>query len=490
MPIVSKQIDLDELKDLRSEMSIDDLACHFSVGRMTIIRRLKKLDMVKSTGSRPARHFTYDGETKSLLAWSQDERCMVSRKTLQNRVDDGWDFAEALTKSKQSPPGRTSGFTATNKGLSVRPELNDSKFLEGKSLPQVQSELGCSWAAAKRAFEKFDIEPEESRRIVHGFGESKRLIDWSRDGRCKVSYGLLAERVVRRGWVVERALVEDPNDAGSSEQERQLYEYVLSLCEDSESRTRIDGCEVDIYVPSKRIAIEYNGLYWHSHLFKKIDYHHQKWRKCNEMGIRLIQIWEDDWLSRRDIVKSMIAHKLGVSTAPTIGGSRCIVDEIEPWEARIFLFKNHIQGFTGSSVCLGLREKKTKELVALASFLRQAEGWELVRYATSCKVPGGLARLIKAFRETNDGQISTFADLCVSDGDVYGKLGFELVKVLQPNYWVVWKDERWHKSNFYKERFSTDDRLHYDPSMTKMQLYKLNNLRLVYDAGKYKFVLP
>lgn len=74
MPIVSKQIDLDELKDLRSEMSIDDLACHFSVGRMTIIRRLKKLDMVKSTGSRPARHFTYDGETKSLLAWSQDER--------------------------------------------------------------------------------------------------------------------------------------------------------------------------------------------------------------------------------------------------------------------------------------------------------------------------------------------------------------------------------------------------------------------------------
>jgi hypothetical protein len=77
MPIVSKQIDLDELKDLRSEMSIDDLACHFSVGRMTIIRRLKKLDLVKSTGGRPVRYLTYDGETKSLLAWSQDERCMT-----------------------------------------------------------------------------------------------------------------------------------------------------------------------------------------------------------------------------------------------------------------------------------------------------------------------------------------------------------------------------------------------------------------------------
>ena len=113
--------------------------------------------------------------------------------------------------------------------------------------------------------------------------------------------------------------------------------------------------ELDIYIPSKNIAIEFNGLYWHSDsVLKDKNYHYNKWKASHDQGIQLITVWEDDWRDKRDIVVRMLKHKLGVSEDEVVYARKCQVVVLPKQTAWKFLDDNHIQGHTFSSVYLGL----------------------------------------------------------------------------------------------------------------------------------------
>ena len=67
----------------------------------------------------------------------------------------------------------------------------------------------------------------------------------------------------------------------------------------------IENHELDIWLPDIKVAIEFNGTYWHSipnivesDKFKKIQ--------CESKGIRLLTIPESDWDNEPDICKSKI----------------------------------------------------------------------------------------------------------------------------------------------------------------------------------------
>lgn len=64
--------------------------------------------------------------------------------------------------------------------------------------------------------------------------------------------------------------------------------------------------ELDIYVPSKNVAFEMNGLYQHSDIFKKRRYHALKTRSCEKAGIHLFHIFEDEWKKKPEQVKMML----------------------------------------------------------------------------------------------------------------------------------------------------------------------------------------
>ena len=61
-------------------------------------------------------------------------------------------------------------------------------------------------------------------------------------------------------------LVCHPKKMGTSIAETELSEFITSLNVDivTNERTILNGKELDIYIPSHKIAIEYNVLYWHS----------------------------------------------------------------------------------------------------------------------------------------------------------------------------------------------------------------------------------
>lgn len=66
-----------------------------------------------------------------------------------------------------------------------------------------------------------------------------------------------------------------------------------------EGRKAIKNGELDLYVPEKKLAIEYNGMFWHSRDRVGWDYHVNKRKACDQVGIRMITIWEADWQDER-----------------------------------------------------------------------------------------------------------------------------------------------------------------------------------------------
>jgi hypothetical protein len=130
-------------------------------------------------------------------------------------------------------------------------------------------------------------------------------------------------------------------------------------------RNILNGKELDIFIPEKNIAIEFNGLYWHSELFKGKTYHQEKTKLCNSQDIDLIHIFEDDWIYRKEIVKSIISNRIGL-IKDKIWARNCRISNVSPQEAKSFLNENHIQGFVGSSIRIGLFHNG--ELVSLMTF--------------------------------------------------------------------------------------------------------------------------
>lgn len=281
----------------------------------------------------------------------------------------------------------------------------------------------------------------------------------------------------------------------TSKPEQELIEFIRSLGVAAEHRVvglfRSSRREVDVYVPEYRVAFEFNGLYYHSELFRSADEHFSKVEAARKEGITLFHVWEDDWRDRPLIVQEHIRQVLGVSSLPKISArSTQVVVDIPKVKLRSFLGEHHIQGYAGGSISLGLEYQG--ELVAVAVFKKRVDNaYELVRYATSANVRGGHSKLVSFFEKTHSYQtLITFADLSFGHGELYYTTGWVEDAVLPPDYSYVYKGRRVHKFNFRKARFRSDSTLKYDEDMTERELALLNNIPRIYDAGKIRFVKP
>lgn len=234
-----------------------------------------------------------------------------------------------------------------------------------------------------------------------------------------------------------------------------LSEYGIKYIQ--HNRNILSGNELDIYLPDYKIAIEVNGIFWHNELYKDQDYHLKKTEKCLENGIRLIHIFEDEWLERREIWKSILSNILGLNNK-YIAARKCEIRSVAPHDASEFLNQNHLQGSCGSRIRYGLYYKD--ELVALMTFGKTRHfigasnhDYELLRFCTrrGVSVVGGASRLFKHFINTyNPQSVVSYADRRWSVGGLYEKLGFNLYNISAPNYYYVIKNQRKNRFNFRK----------------------------------------
>ena len=119
------------------------------------------------------------------------------------------------------------------------------------------------------------------------------------------------------------------------------------------NRSILFGNEIDIYLPDNKLGIEFDGLYWHSNLFKDKNYHLNKTEECEQLGIQLLHIFEDEWIYKKEIVKSIIKSKLGI-VENKVFARKCVIKKIDNITCSNFLNNNHIQGNINSKVKIGL----------------------------------------------------------------------------------------------------------------------------------------
>ena len=290
-------------------------------------------------------------------------------------------------------------------------------------------------------------------------------------------------------------------------------------------KNKISPYHLDIYVPSCKIAFEYDGLYWHSieglkaRNIKSVKlelYHLFKTESCENKNIRLIHIFEDEWLFKQKIVKEKIKYILGKSyNLPKVYARKCFIKEISSSRKNKFLNKYHLQGEDKSNINLGLYWKNPKtnknKLVSVMTFCkpRRALGqknskydYELSRFVNNSDyiVLGSFGKLFNYFKEKYEwNSLITYADRRWSQGDVYIKNGWFHHHNSKPNYWYTDGKERFHRFRFNKQHLkeysqNPNSKYYeifkniYDDNKTEKQIMKESKFYTIYDCGNMVFI--
>ena len=283
-----------------------------------------------------------------------------------------------------------------------------------------------------------------------------------------------------------------------SKAENEIYDFCCNILGKDKviqnDRTILYPQELDIYIPSLKIGIEYNGLSWHSEEFgKEKNYHLKKLIKCNEKGVKLIQIFEDEYIYKKEIVLSKIKHLLKCEKLPKIGARKCEIKEINNNDAKVFLNENHIQGYSRSTIYLGAFFNK--KIVAVMSFKEEKIGfWELTRFASDNHyLNSGIGGKLFSFfvKKYSPKEVKSFADRrwTISENNLYTKIGFEKKIYLAPDYRYIKNNgspQRYHKFRFRKQILHKKYNL--PLTMTENEMAKQLGFSKIWDCGLIKYI--
>lgn len=317
-------------------------------------------------------------------------------------------------------------FYQTNYGVSG--PLGVSESLE-KARKTTKERFGeTSWARSQKGKERlkeiwkdFDLKKRmmASQKEAHArvTDEEKKITLDKRKKTCLKLYGVenvfASEEIKKK---INETIAEKYGTSGISSRtssgETDVFNFVRQLLPESVLVRRNvrdvlpAGKELDIYIPELKLAIEFDGCYWHSDEQKKDRlYHKNKKDAAEALGINLVAIWDSEWNDpiKQSIWKSMISHRCGLSERK-IYARQCDLREISSADAVKFFGENHISGSLRTyDFALGLMHGG--ELVHCIGFVKPRFTpdfeWEIGRAASKrgCSVVGAYGKLMRAFVE-------------------------------------------------------------------------------------------
>lgn len=268
--------------------------------------------------------------------------------------------------------------------------------------------------------------------------------------------------------------------------EKELLEFVQSIYDGEilpNNKKIISPMELDVYIHEFKLGIEYHGLYWHS--FAEKNYHLSKYLLGKEKGVKVIQVFEDEWKQKIDIVKSIILNSLKFNTNKIFARKLKVVEDLNVKE---FVNKNHISGHTNYiksfSLVDGLGEI-ISTLTLRKPFTKGKSGTvEIARFCSllNTSVPGGFSKLLKRVvawsKEQGFDTLLTYADLRFGEGDVYVQNGFDFDGSTEPNY-------------FYTGGTYREGRFKYraQAGMSEREFTEKCGVRKIYDCGSNRFIM-
>lgn len=292
----------------------------------------------------------------------------------------------------------------------------------------------------------------------------------------------------------------DCDKLNSSFFQKEVYDYIKLLVGDGTSiilndRTILHPKEIDIVIPSHKLAIECDGLVWHSEIIggKNKIYHLLKTRNAIIRGYNLIHIFDCEWENKKDIVKSVLSILLE-KCSNKIYARNCHVEEILPSKSTEFLDANHLQGADHSSVKLGLIYND--KLVSMMTFVKSRfdlnAQWEMSRYCNerNIVIPGGASKLFSHFLKThNPVSIVSYNDRRYFNGMLYLKMGFRFVHNSPPNYHYIIDNYLNIQSRIAWQKHKLEGKLDkFDPNLSEWENMKNNGFDRIWDCGHGKWI--
>lgn len=282
-----------------------------------------------------------------------------------------------------------------------------------------------------------------------------------------------------------------------SDFEEKVYQYIKSIYNGEIILNKMyeKKYELDIYLPDINLGIECNGLWWHSELYRDKYYHIDKLEFFKEKNINIINIWEDDWMHRLDIIKSRISYKLSLNNNK-IYARKCKLQLVNKKDTYSFINDNHIQGYCISKYNIGLYYNNILVYIMTFGSLRKnighksiADSYELLR---SCSIKhhhiiGGFSKCLNFFiMNYNPKNIISYCDISFNTGMSYTKNGFTFVKKTSPNYYWFNKDYlfRLNRWRFRKDKLVSEG---YDKNKTEIEIMKDNGYYRIWDCGSYLY---
>ncbi len=287
-----------------------------------------------------------------------------------------------------------------------------------------------------------------------------------------------------------------PTSRQWSDAEIELREYIQSLTgEEVLANHHVNGGkepELDIYIPSMKLGIEYNGCYWHGEKHKGKTYHKDKLNYFISYGIRIIQVWENDWNDNNQVVKAFLKNI--IVPKKYIGARKTSVVELSQEEFNVFMDSLHMQGSVACPIRYGLmHEGVLAAAMGFKTIPRNTEGsdggYDLVRFANT-NVYGGFSKILKHFEKTHNPKlVKSFADLEIVDSvnNVYASNGFTAVETIPPDYRYFNRKtgNREHKFGWRKSKFAS---LGMDiTDKTEFMLADEYGLIRLWDSGKIRY---
>lgn len=243
--------------------------------------------------------------------------------------------------------------------------------------------------------------------------------------------------------------------SGVSLVELEIRNYISTLIDDVTygDRSILGGKELDVVIHSKKIAVEVNGVYWHSLDKKPSGYHKLKRKKAESNGYRLISIGDIDWKNNRKKIERILKNAIGTNDSIRLNARDCSIVEINNNEYKEFANCNHIQGYAPAKYRFGLNHPEFG-LVAVMTFREVKHGantgwWDMTRYCTSKIIRGGQSKLFKhASKLLKMDKCQSFVDCDYFNGDSYVHSGFSLVADSTISFRV------WHPKIGFMDRHS------------------------------------
>lgn len=469
--------------------------------------------------------FGWESWRKGTISCSKQCKCFqeLKKKTMIAKygVEHALQSSELMNKAKTTWQEKYNATSLHEINIDKKFETNISKYgtktpLENKDIQQKTRENLLKSHGVLFPFQSTDIQNEIQNNWIEKNG--KRSFSRDKEDLQKQNYELLKEKLKDKiDYVVDKELFvstlrnmsrcEMANFIGCSDSliDKRIVEWNLTEFQSSKSyyeiiiskylsllnvefventRQVIAPKELDWWIPSKKLGIEFCGLRWHGeNAGRDKNYHLTKLQLMNLQNCDLIQIYQDEWDNKSVIVKSILRNKLCPNTLVKVYARKCHIKELDYSTYSEFLEKNHLQGKSiGDIHRYGLF--LDKQLVSVIGFRRHKKyKWEISRHCNliDYRVIGGLSKLIKYFIKINNpDSILSYADLRYFSGNGLLTANFKYIGNTKPGYFYTKGVIREHRLNYTKKILIKNG---HNPSLTENEIMKSLGYDKVWDCG-------